>query len=69
MNNTKQCPFCTNGIKNIDYKDTETLKKFTDPYAKIIKKRKTSVCAGHQRGLARAIKNARFLALLPFIAR
>lgn len=65
----KQCNFCTNGIKNVDYKDVDLLRKFIDPYAKIVKRRKTSVCASHQRKLSTAIKNARFLALLPFISR
>ena len=65
----KTCHFCTNNIKYIDYKDIETLKRFLDPYARIVKHGKTSVCAKHQRQLATAVKRARFLALLPFISR
>ncbi len=69
IKNTRQCPFCTSGVRYIDYKDLDTLRRFTDPYAKIVKKKKSSVCAGHQRSLAESIKRARFLALLPFVAR
>ena len=62
----KQCHFCTNNAKDIDYKDTETLKGFLDSHARIVKHRRTSVCALHQRKLTEAIKYARFMALLPF---
>ncbi|MEW5907566.1 MAG: 30S ribosomal protein S18 [Patescibacteria group bacterium] len=65
----KQCYFCTNNIKYIDYKNTEILKRFLDPYSKILPRQKTSICAKHQRKLSRAIKNARLLALLPFVSR
>ncbi|HEY4493320.1 MAG TPA: 30S ribosomal protein S18 [Candidatus Paceibacterota bacterium] len=63
-----QCYFCTNNATHIDYKDLETLKKFLDQYARISRKRTTGVCSLHQRKLARAIKHARFMALLPFVA-
>lgn len=63
----KKCHFCNNNIKDIDYKDVDTLKNFLDPHARIIKHGRTSVCAKHQRKLATAIKRARFLALLPYI--
>lgn len=62
----KHCYFCTNNIKEIDYKNTEILKKFIDPFARIVPKKRTSVCSSHQRQLTRSIKRARFLALLPF---
>ena len=65
----KYCHFCTNNIKYIDYKDLELLKKFIDPYARIMNHKKSNVCAKHQRKLAEAIKYARHLALLPFITR
>ncbi len=64
----KQCHFCTNNTKAIDYKDVEALKTFTDTYGRIIKSRRTGLCSLHQRQLASAIKQARQLALLPFIA-
>jgi small subunit ribosomal protein S18 len=63
-----QCFFCTNNIKEIDYKETETLKRFLDSQARILSKEKTGICARHQRQLARAVKNARILGLLPFVS-
>lgn len=63
-----QCQLCVNNVSHVDYKDLDTLKKYLDPYARISKKRSTGVCARHQRKIATAIKQARFLALLPFIA-
>lgn len=65
----KTCHFCTNNARYIDYKDLETLKKFIDPYAKIVKHSRSSICAKHQRKFAVAVKRARFMALLPFISR
>jgi small subunit ribosomal protein S18 len=67
--NTKQCHFCTNNIKDIDYKNTEMLKRFTDPFSRIIPKTQTGMCAKHQRKLAEAVKRSRFLALIPFVTR
>ncbi len=61
----KKCLFCEKKIKEIDYKD-EILKNFLSERGKIIKGEITGVCAKHQRKLARAIKRARNLALLPF---
>jgi small subunit ribosomal protein S18 len=64
----RQCYFCTNNINSVDYKKTEVLKKFIDTHARIIPKRETGICAKHQRKLATAIKRARIMALLPFVA-
>jgi len=64
---TKHCHFCTNSIKNIDYKETEILGQFTDNLGRVLARKKSSVCAKHQRKLAQAIKRARFLALMPFV--
>ena len=63
----KVCIFCKNKNQVIDYKDVETLKRFVSPNGKISPRRATGTCAKHQRELARAIKNARFMALLPFV--
>ncbi len=60
------CFFCQKGVNNIDYKDIELLKRFVTGMAKIRGKKRTGVCASHQRRLSQAIKRARFLALLPF---
>lgn len=65
----KQCYFCTNNVQHIDYKDVETLKKFINPHARMIAHSRTGICSLHQRKLAMAVKRARFLALMPFIAR
>ncbi|MBN1779179.1 MAG: 30S ribosomal protein S18 [Candidatus Buchananbacteria bacterium] len=62
----KQCNFCVNNINYIDYKDAVTLKRFTSSYAKIAPRKRSGVCAKHQRSLATAIKRARIMALLPF---
>ncbi len=56
-------------IKNIDYKDVDTLKKFINPNARILGRKKTNMKATQQRDLAAAIKRARFMGLLPYIAR
>jgi small subunit ribosomal protein S18 len=53
-------------VKDINYKDAATIRRFTDGHGKIIPRRKTGTCAKHQRRLALAIKQARHLALLPF---
>ena len=63
----KVCAFCMDGIKKIDYKDFGRLRRFLSPQAKIEPRRSTGTCAKHQRQLARAIKRARHLALLPFV--
>jgi len=65
----KHCYFCVNNINEIDYKDTQTLRRFISSYAKIVPRRKSGVCAKHQRKLARAIKRARVMALLPFVPK
>lgn len=63
----KQCSFCTSNIKNIDFKDADALKRFLSVRAKILPRRKTAVCARHQRKLATAIKRARQAAILPYV--
>lgn len=65
----KQCFFTQNNIKHIDYKDVDLLKKFLNPHARIMSKKKTGVSSKYQRQLALAIKHARFMGLLPFVAR
>jgi small subunit ribosomal protein S18 len=64
----KRCPFTEAGIKQIDYKDIETLTKFITERGKILPRRITGVSAHHQKLLAQAIKRARHMALLPFVA-
>lgn len=62
----KVCAFCQNKVEDIDYKDVNTLKKYITEGGKILPRRMTGVCAKHQRVLAKAIKRARLVDLLPF---
>jgi len=64
----KRCPFTASGIKHIDYKDVDTLFMFITERGKILPRRITGVSAEHQRKLSSAIKRARHMALLPFVA-
>jgi small subunit ribosomal protein S18 len=64
----KRCPFTAENFENIDYKDVETLSKFITERGKILPRRITGVSAYYQRRLAKAIKLARHVALLPFVA-
>ena len=63
----KVCRFCANKVK-IDYKDADGLKRFTTERGKILPRRITGTCAKHQREVALAIKRARAICLLPFVA-
>ena len=63
----KVCRFCANKAK-IDYKDADGLKRFTTERGKILPRRSTGTCAKHQREVALAIKRARAICLLPFVA-
>jgi len=65
--NDKKCKLCEQQIMEADYKDINLLQKFISPQGKIINKKRSGTCSKHQRMLARAIKRARFLALLPFV--
>jgi len=64
----KVCAFCVDKIQHIDYKDTARLRRFLSERAKILPRRMTGVCAAHQRQLTIAIKRARHIALLPYVA-
>ena len=64
----KSCPFSGEDGMKIDYKDVKTLSRYISEKGKIIPSRITSVSAKKQRELARAIKRARYIALLPFVA-
>lgn len=66
---TKHCIFCSQNVKEIDFRDAETLRRFVSSQAKIIDPRHTGVCARHQRALSTAIKRARFIGLLPFVGK
>lgn len=62
----RTCYFCTERIKVIDFKDTDVLRRFVTERGQIRSRRKSSLCAKHQRRLAAAVKRARFMALLPY---
>ena len=62
----KVCYFTKNKVAYIDYKDVELLNRFISPNGKITPRRVTGTSARYQRELATAIKNARFMALLPY---
>ncbi|CAM5197640.1 Small ribosomal subunit protein bS18 OS=Ureibacillus acetophenoni OX=614649 GN=rpsR PE=3 SV=1 [Ureibacillus acetophenoni] len=64
----KVCYFTSNNITNIDYKDVDLLKKFISERGKILPRRVTGTSAKYQRKLTTAIKRARIMALLPFVA-
>jgi small subunit ribosomal protein S18 len=64
----KRCPFTAGNFDDVDYKDIETLAKFITERGKILPRRITGVSAYFQRRLAKAIKRARYMALLPFVA-
>ncbi|MDQ5889580.1 MAG: small subunit ribosomal protein [Patescibacteria group bacterium] len=63
----KQCYFCTNNIKDVDYKEVEVLKNYLDTHSRILRHSRTGTCSKHQRRLGLAVKRARFMALLPFV--
>lgn len=65
----KQDYFSSNNIKYIDYKDIELLKKFIAANARMLGRKKTNTTSKNQRKVAEAIKRARFMGLLPFIAQ
>ncbi len=64
----KVCSFCVDHAEQIDYKDVARLRKHTTERGKIMPRRMSGVCAKHQRELAVAIKRARQVALMPYVA-
>ena len=63
----KYCRFKKNGIKYVDYKDPEFLKKFLNEQGKILPRRITGTSLKYQRKVGQAVKRARLIALLPFV--
>jgi small subunit ribosomal protein S18 len=64
----KPCPYCRERIEQVDYKDISMLRRFISDRGKIRSRRITGACRRHQSPLARAVKRARELALLPYVA-
>lgn len=65
----RNCIFCSQNIREIDFRDTSIIKRFTSSQSKIIDPGHTGTCASHQRQLSVAIKRARIMGLLPFLKR
>jgi small subunit ribosomal protein S18 len=65
----KVCIFCRDHIAHVDYKDVGLLKKFVSERGKIRSRRVTGNCDQHQADVAKAVKNAREMALLPYSSR
>ncbi len=63
----RPCSFCTNSALEIDYKNFDLLKRYVSERGKIVPRHNSGVCAKHQRRLAKEIKRARFLALIPYV--
>jgi len=64
----KPCPYCKDKIEQVDYKDVSALRRFISERGKIRSRRITGACRRHQNQVSRAIKRARELALLPYVA-
>lgn len=64
----KPCPYCKDKIDQVDYKDLTALRRFISERGKIRSRRITGACRRHQNQVSRAIKRARELALLPYVA-
>ena len=68
MRRKKVCQFCDYRNRDRDYKDVDTLKKYVTERGKILPRRITGTCSIHQREVTKAIKKARVVALMPYIA-
>lgn len=64
----KPCPYCRDKVDQVDYKDVSALRRFISDRGKIRSRRITGACRRHQSQVARAVKRARELALLPYVA-
>ncbi len=62
----KTCYYCTNNKLIVDYKDILTLRRFVSSYMKIAPRRRSGLCAAHQRLVAKAVKRARQASLMPY---
>jgi small subunit ribosomal protein S18 len=64
----KSCPYCKDKVEQVDYKDIATLRRFISERGKIRSRRISGACRRHQNQVARAVKRARELALLPYVS-
>lgn len=65
----RKCYYCVNNKAIIDYKDVQTLRKFVSSYLKIAPRRRSGLCAMHQRKVAKAIKQSRIAGLMGFVSK
>lgn len=63
----RNCYFCLNNLKEADYRNVELLRRFISSFKKIAPRRRSGLCSMHQRKVARAIKRAREMSLLPYL--
>lgn len=63
---SRKCQFCLDNVKTIDYKNVGLLSKYKTQYMKIVPKYYNGNCLGHQKMVAKAIKNARIMAIMPY---
>ncbi|HCC83538.1 TPA: 30S ribosomal protein S18 [Candidatus Uhrbacteria bacterium] len=66
-NGARHCPFCVQKDLAIDYKNTDLLRRFLSSFAKIVPRKRSGLCSGHQREVAGEIKRSRIMAMLPFV--
>lgn len=62
-----KCRFCRAMVKDVDYKDIQTIQKLITSQGKIFSRKRSGNCAKHQRKVKRAVKRARYMALVPYI--
>ena len=68
-NRRRVCRFCVEDVSAVDYKNVSLLRDFVSERGRILSRRKSGACARHQRMVAKAIKRARHIALLPYAAK
>ena len=68
-NKKRMCFFCVNNWQDIDYKDVNTIRRYVSSFGKVVARKRSKVCMGHQRKMTLAIKRARIMALVPFVQK
>ncbi|MCY4577008.1 MAG: 30S ribosomal protein S18 [Candidatus Kaiserbacteria bacterium] len=63
----QQCYFTKHNIPHVDYRDVHLLEQFVNPHGKVLSRRRSGLCAKYQRKVKRAIKQARYMALMPYV--
>ena len=67
LKSTTRCRFCREGIDKVDYKDLDMLRKLLSREARMFSRKRSGNCSRHQRMVKRAIKQARYMALMPYV--